>query len=88
MNPSPRKPRAIRSDKVDPRMPASVVVEKFGGLTRFSDWTGYPTSTVWNWMIVGFIPPRKQSHVLDMARLHGVEVAPADFVFDPGEEAA
>lgn len=87
MNPAIRKPRAIKSENVDPRMPASIVVSKFGGLTRFCEWTGYKTSTVWNWMARGYIPADRQTHVLEMAKLHGVAVDPLDFVFQPGEAA-
>lgn len=76
--------RPIRSDNVDPRMPASIVVSKFGGLSRFCEWTGYKSSTVWNWLVKGYVPADRQTHVLDMAKLHGVEVDPADFVYNPG----
>jgi hypothetical protein len=69
-------------------MPASRIVERFGGLARFCEWTGYKRSTVWNWLLRGFIPADRQPHVLESARLHGVEIAAADFVYDPGEEAA
>jgi hypothetical protein len=82
-----RKPRAIRSANVDPRMPASVVVTRFGGLTRFCDWTGYKTSTVWDWMRNGYIPANRQTHVMAMAEAHGVDLAPADFVFQPDRAA-
>lgn len=87
MPPQARKPREIRSANVDPRMPASVVVMKFGGLTRFCDWTGFKTSTVWDWMINGYVPSKRQPHVMEMAKLHGVDLEPADFVFQPDKAA-
>ncbi len=78
-----RKTREITSDSINPQMPASVVVAKFGGLTRFCDWTGFKTSTVWNWQRKGFIPAERQSHVLETARRFGVQIEPGDFVFQP-----
>lgn len=79
--------RPIRSENVDPRMPASIVVDRFGSLARFCEWTGFKRSTVWNWLLRGYIPADRQSHVLEMARLHNVVLEAADFVFDPEEEA-
>jgi hypothetical protein len=83
-----QKPRRIRSGSINPEMPASVVVTRFGGLTRFCEWTGFPTSTVWNWMAKGYIPAERQPHVLERAERHGVELEAADFVFQPGREVA
>lgn len=79
----PRKQQTIRSDRINPSMPASVVVVKFGGLTRFCQLTGYRTSTVWDWMRKGYIPANRQPHVLEMARLYGIELQPGDFVYQP-----
>lgn len=83
----PRKPHRIRSESIDPRMPASVVMMKFGGLTRFCDWTGFKTSTAWDWQRKGYIPAERQPHVMERALAHGVELDPADFVYQPGAAA-
>lgn len=86
---SSRKQQTVRSDRINPSMPASVVISRFGGLTRFCQLTGYKTSTVWDWMAKGFIPADRQTHVLEMARLYELPLEPADFVYQPpGGEVA
>lgn len=83
-----RKAITPRSAQLNPEMPANVIIGRFGGLTRFCDWTGYKTSTVWDWQRKGFIPADRQPHVLEVAQRHGIELEPADFVFQPQQGAA
>lgn len=80
-----RKQRAITSDKVDPNKPASIVIDKFGGLTRFCEITGYATSTAHGWTVNGYIPAKKGRYAFIIAKgkEHGIKVTAADFVGDP-----
>jgi hypothetical protein len=70
----------IRSEKVDTTAPAYVVVDKFGGLAEFCRITGWPSSTVHDWLVKGLIPADRQARVLELARDHRKAVKPADFV--------
>lgn len=88
-----RKQRAITSDKVDPTKPASIVIDKFGGLTRFCEITGYATSTAHGWTVSGYIPPHRRgasthAFILAKAKQNGVKLDPADFVDKPANDAA
>jgi hypothetical protein len=84
-----RKQRAITSDRVDPTKPAAIIInDRFGGLTRFCELTGYKTSTAHGWTLTGFIPPRlhgesTHSHILAVAEANGIEIEAADFVERP-----
>jgi hypothetical protein len=80
-----KKQRAITSTRVDPNKPASVVIDRFGGLTRFCALTGYPTSTAHGWTVSGYIPAHRKgvsihTHILGIAEKEGVPLLPAHFV--------
>jgi len=88
-----RKQRRITSSKVDPAKPASRVINAFGGLTRFCELTGYPTSTAHGWTVSGYIPPHRRghsvhAHILAIAVREKVELEAADFVDQPAPLAA
>lgn len=85
---APRKQRAITSARVDPNKPASVVINRFGGLTRFCELTGFATSTAHGWTVSGYIPPRRgktlyHARILEVAERKGIALEPADFVEKP-----
>lgn len=56
-----RKQRRIISENIDQTKPASVVVNKAGGLTNFSRDYDFPPSTVHSWMKSGFIPTKRRT---------------------------
>lgn len=74
-----RKRRKI-SAEIDRGAPAFLVIERFGGLTKFCDMCRYPTSTAYDWLKKGLIPADHQAHILTIARQHRVRIQPADFV--------
>lgn len=91
-----RKPRKISNPMLDRSKPASIVVNKFGGITPFSDMTGYPKSTVSYWVVQGYIPARYQNrcreerrgmlihlHILEVAKANRIKLLPSDFVEVP-----
>lgn len=78
----PRK-RPTTSPRIDQSQPAYVVVEKFGGLASFCEVTGWPTSTVHDWLVKGLIPADRQARVLELAQERRVRVKPVDFVPTP-----
>jgi hypothetical protein len=93
MTPPIRKQRRIISDRVDRAKPASIVIDKFGGLTRFCELTGYPTSTAHGWMVSGYIPAHRKghsthAHILGVAQAEAIELAAGDFVEQPTAPAA
>jgi len=53
-----RRARQPSAAKIDVNAPAYLVVEKFGGLARFCELSGIPSSTVWGWVKRGDIPFR------------------------------
>lgn len=91
---TPRKQRAITSDRVDPAKPAAIVINsRFNGLTHFCKLTGYPTSTAHGWLTSGYIPAHRKgasihSHILSVAAENAIELAAADFVEQPAQAIA
>jgi hypothetical protein len=83
-----RKQRAITSGKVDPNKPASIVINKFGGLTLFCEITGFATSTAHGWTVSGYIPPRHHAAILAKAAEHSIALEPGDFVERPASDAS
>jgi hypothetical protein len=86
-----RKSRTPRTDNIDQTAPASVVMNKFGGLARFCELSkqyatperaAIPTSTVWGWITRGDIPPKRVPEVKAIAALARpiVRLKDADFV--------
>lgn len=79
------KLRALSSKRVDRSKPASVVIDKFGGLTRFCQLTGYPTSTAHGWTVSGYIPAQRKGvsthqHIMGIAAANRISLKPGDFV--------
>lgn len=78
-----RKPRAIKSKRIDPNAPASLVVTAFGGLSLFCQETGFKSSTVWGWLEKGFIPADHQPHIRAVAERLELDILAATFVAEP-----
>lgn len=78
--PRPRKRLPTTSDRIDKEAPAYVVVDKFGGLAEFCRITGWPTSTVHDWLVKGLIPADRQARTLELSKEHRKPVKPTDFV--------
>ena len=81
--PAPQPRRRAQTSDIDRTAPASVIIDKFGGLMRFCDLNGIPTSTAFGWQKSGLIPSRRQEAILTRAREHKVAIKPADFVPTP-----
>ena len=78
-----RKPRAIKSKRIDPNAPASLVVNAFGGLSLFCQEAGFKSSTVWGWLEKGFIPADHQPHVRAIAERLELDLPASTFVAEP-----
>lgn len=83
--PAPPKLRALSSKRVDRSKPASVVIDKFGGLSKFCQATGYALGTAHGWTVSGYIPAHRKgvsthAHIMAVARANGITIAPGDFV--------
>lgn len=81
-----RAARTPRAESIDQTAPASIVVNKFGGLARFCDaaekaGNPYATSTVWGWIKRGDIPLRQVSPIkaIGMAQDPVIEIPDSDF---------
>lgn len=57
---------------------AERVVKAFGGLTKASEATGWPISTIQHWTRSGTIPEWRREGILDAAHRASVEL-PAEF---------
>lgn len=77
------KRRQTWSKRVDPTLPASRIIDLFGGLTRFCQETKVPTSTAWSWAEKGFIPTDWQGHVRFHAKRLRIALPPQMFVPEP-----
>lgn len=77
---SPRKARRSNSTQVDPTQPASIVINKFGGLGQMHKDTGYATSTLWGWARRGYIPNPKIPEIKAHAIRLKVKLKDSDFV--------
>lgn len=86
------KQRAITSERVDPNKPASRVINKFGGLTRFCQLTGFATSTAHGWTLRGYIPPHGRGddrsvsyhvRIMEIAAENKIELSATDFIDQP-----
>lgn len=59
---------------------AASIIDKFGGINAMARALGHRNaSTVQGWKATGFIPARRQSHVLETAQRLGLNVTPSDF---------
>jgi hypothetical protein len=67
---------------IDRGAPASVIAEKFGGTVAFAKALGRSPSTVHDWLVHGFIPPKENRAVMEAAQAAEpkVKVKPLDFV--------
>ncbi len=61
------------------------IIAKFGGTWPMATALGVPPSTVQGWKRGGYIPARRQAHVLLAARRLGIDIGPDDF-FDLGRD--
>jgi hypothetical protein len=84
--PKPRVGRPL-GDTIDRTAPASIVIQKFGGLTAFCKATGIPLSTAHDWEKKGLIPSTQFSHVLVCSADVGAGIEPTDFVPVPAAAA-
>lgn len=76
-------PRGQRKNPVHPidrGAPASVVADKFGGLTKLADALGMTAPGVHRWLRRGTIDGKYHAAILAAAKERGVRVKPADFV--------
>jgi len=78
--PRRRKRHPTITDRIDQTAPAYIVVDKWGGLAEFCRDTGWPTSTVHDWLVKGLIPADRQARVLELAAELRKKIKPADFV--------
>ena len=70
---------------IDRGAPASVVVAKFGGLSRFAAAIQKPPSTVHRWLVKGHIDGAYHAEIMAAAKVpgnlvDGVRLVPLDFV--------
>ena len=89
-----KKMRKSNSAKVNPDMPAAIVVRKCGGLSavvRKSEelWPDapYKSSTVWDWMVKGYIPPEQIIRFREIGEAMSPKVRLPDKDFIPSVEA-
>ena len=86
--PAPRKQRETTSERIDKAKPAFLVVDKFGGLTRFCQLTGFSLSTVHSWQVRGIIPNRTHEasglsyhgYIFKVAAENGVGLVAENFI--------
>ncbi len=65
--------------------PAQHIIDKLGGTRRAAALIGVPPSTVQSWKESGFVPARRQAHVLDVAAANGIELTASDFISPPAQ---
>lgn len=58
MTATQRKQREITNESIDQTKPAFKIIDRCGGLTKFCEDFDYSTSTVYGWLVSGFIPTR------------------------------
>jgi DNA-binding transcriptional regulator YdaS (Cro superfamily) len=63
--------------------PAENIISKLGGTRRAAALIGVPPSTVQSWKESGFIPARRQGHVLEVAAGNGIDLLASDFMTTP-----
>jgi hypothetical protein len=68
--------------------PAQYIIHKLGGTRRAAALIGVPPSTVQSWKESGFVPARRQAHVLDVAAANGIALAASDFITAPSPAPA
>ena len=59
---------------------AQHIINKFGGTRRAAALIGVPPSTVQSWKESGFVPARRQAHVLNVAAANGIALSASDFI--------
>lgn len=60
--------------------PAENIIAKFGGQSALGRLVGKGQSTVQHWAKTGQVPAKWQSKLLHLARGHGIDLSPTDFV--------
>src|SRR6266436_3160564 len=65
---------------------AQRVIEKFGGQSQLAILLGKTPSTVQYWAKAGIIPARWHGKILSLARSHGIDLYPSDFIETQGTE--
>jgi hypothetical protein len=65
---------------IDRTKPASIIVEKFSGIKRFCEATGYKLGTVHRWLVKGYIDGKYHAHILGCAKAKRIKLGPIDFV--------
>lgn len=92
MNAPALKQRARTSQRIDRAMPASRIVDKFGGLTRFCQICDFPTSTVHSWVRRGLVPAQMRdgfsyaAWIMRCGEREGIEITAEDFIEQPYAE--
>lgn len=77
----PKRRRTLTSTRVDPTMPASVIInDKLGGLANVSQLSGIPTSTIWGWLEIGYIPIKRIPEIKAVAKTLRVKLLDSDFI--------
>jgi len=59
---------------------AEIVIEKFGGQSALGRFIGKGQTTVQHWAKKGIIPAKWQSELLRLAKEHGINLTPSDFI--------
>ena len=62
--------------------PAKQVIEKFGGQSALAKLLGKRQGTVQYWARTGMIPSKRQPELLKLAKKHGIELHPREFMAD------
>lgn len=67
---------------IENRMPAQVISDLFGGLTKWANAYNPPKtlSTVQRWLESGYVPARQQKPTLDAAKAARVKLPPNVFI--------
>lgn len=63
--------------------PAQHIIDMLGGTRRAAALIGVPPSTVQSWKETGFVPARRQAHILDVAAANGIAISASDFITPP-----
>jgi len=60
--------------------PAAYVIDAIGGLTKTSNATGVPVTTVQGWKVRGVVPQKHWTSLIEAARAEGRVIELADFL--------
>lgn len=65
----------------------TAIIKKFGTQERLAGLLAVRQSVIAGWKRRGVVPARQQVRVLQVARVHGIDLSPSDF-FEKSSEAA